>query len=120
MKFLPLFAVIVLMGCAVSTDELHANAMGCKGELIIESNGIVRDPTQQEKSKQCKPFWDVYNKRLIAIAKREREREIEQASACPRDTTKWCMGSATRIKNKNPRCSCVSNDETRMILKGRY
>ncbi|KKK58403.1 hypothetical protein LCGC14_3044770 [marine sediment metagenome] len=52
MKFFPLFAVIVLMGCAVSTDELHANAMGCKGELIIESNGIVRDPTQQEKSKR--------------------------------------------------------------------
>jgi len=116
-KYIPLLAVMLLAGCAVSTDELHANAMGCGKELVIEPNGIVREPTKQEKTDQCKPFWDVYNKRLISIARREHEREIERANACPRGTTKWCRGSATRTNNKNQRCSCVSNDETREALR---
>ena len=116
MKFLPLLAVMFLAGCAPSTDQLHTDAMGCGTELVIEPNGIVRTPTEQEKTDQCKPFWDTYNERLIVIAKREREREMERANACPRGSTKVCRGRSRNDK----RCFCVSNDEVRRVLLGRF
>ena len=114
MKYIPLLlSVIFLTGCAgTPTVELHKAAMGCRGELVIEPNGIVRDPTAQEKSEQCKPFWDAYNKRLDALAKREAELEAAEAGRCPRGTTKWC-------KSRGPgpqRCSCVRNEDARRAL----
>lgn len=79
MKHIPLLlSVMLLTGCAASTDQLHADAMGCGKQLIIESNGIVRKPTEQEKSAQCKPLWDIYNERQDIIFKRQEKKRHEQ------------------------------------------
>ena len=112
MKHIPLLlSVIFLTGCAASTDQLHADAMGCGKELIIEPNGIGRTPMEQEKSEQCKPFWAAYNKRLESIAKREADLEAAEAGKCPRGMTKWCS-----VRFKDERCSCISNWELRRRL----
>jgi len=112
MKLIPLLAVILLTGCAASTDQLHADAMGCGKEFVIEPNGIVRTPTEQEKKQQCKPFWDAYNKRLESIAKREAKLETAEASKCPRGTTKWCV-----VRMTDKECSCISNWESMRRLE---
>jgi len=80
MKHIPLLlAVILLTGCAgTSTNQLHADAMGCGKELIIEPNGIVRKPTEQEKEILCKPFWDAYNKKSDAVFKRQEKKRKEK------------------------------------------
>ena len=113
MKYIPLLlSGIFLTGCAASTDQLHADAMGCGKELVVEPNGIVRTPTEQEKEDQCKPFWDAYNKRLESQAKREAELEAAEAGRCPRGTTKWCS-----VHMRDEQCSCISNWESRRMLE---
>jgi len=76
MQYILLLAI--LGGCAMSTDQLHEAAMGCGTELNIESNGIVRTPTEQEKEEQCKPVWAEYNKRADIIFKRQENKRHER------------------------------------------
>ena len=86
MKYIPLLLFVVLLtGCAASTDQLHEDAMGCGKKWVVEPNGIIRTPTEQEKEDQCKPFWDAYNKRLVAITKREERRALNQGGLVPQD-----------------------------------
>ena len=104
MKYIPsVLFVIYLAGCAVSTDQLHEDAMGCGKKWVVEPNGIIRTPTEQEKEDQCKPFWDAYNKRLVAITKREERRALNQGGSCPTGSTLWCMVYSKHDK----RCGCV-------------
>ena len=104
MKYIPLLSVIFLTGCAASMNELITEAKECN-KTSINPQGVIGKPTG-EQSTAC---WERVNNKVEAIAKREREREIEQANACPRGTTKWCM-----VYNRNDkRCSCV-------ILRGRH
>ena len=106
MKHNPLLlSVIFLTGCAASTDQLHANAMGCGKELVVEPNGIVRAPTEQEKSEQCKPFWDVYNKRLESQAKSE-ERRMLAKQCCTKRNGRPMMN-----------CKCIRPEEFQEIFR---
>jgi len=94
MQYILLLAI--LGGCAASTDELHAAAMGCGKELIIESNGIVRKMTEQEKEAQCKPYWNALNKRQDIIFKRqERKRKAQEQLQADRAA---CRGRAPIYK----------------------
>ena len=72
------FLTIGTVGCPKSTNLLHAEAMGCGKELVIEPNGIVRKPTEQEKADQCTPAWKAYNKRMDVIFEREEQKRKEQ------------------------------------------
>ena len=108
MKHIPLLlSVILLTGCAASTDQLHADAMGCGKGLIVEPNGIVRSSTEEEKSEQCAPAWKAYNKRLDTIAKREAE-----AAKCPLGTTKWCTKRGVGPQS----CGCARSEDVRRAL----
>lgn len=103
MKYIPLLFVILVTGCAVSTDQLHEDAMGCGKDWVVEPNGILRTPTEQEKEDQCKPFWDAYNKRLDAQARSEERRALNQGGSCPAGSTLWC-----RVYSPNDkRCGCA-------------
>ena len=107
--YIPLFIVLAVggstVGCATSTNDLHAEAMGCGKELVIEPNGIVRKPTEQEKADQCVPAWKAYNKRLESNAKAEERKKL--ASQC-------CIKP-----NGKPiiRCKCISGPELREALR---
>ncbi len=100
-------------GCAGSTQDLQRATKACGEQLIVEPNGIVREPTAEEKSEQCAPAWKAYNERLDAITKREAAAAAAAANACPFGTTKWCAKRGPR----DNRCSCVSNSEVRRELE---
>ena len=115
MKYIPLLFVLVAIGtvgCATSTNDLHREAMGGCEKLIVEPNGIVRKPTEQEKSDQCASAWKAYNKRLESNAKREAELEAAEAGRCPRGTTKWCNAHM-----RTKKCSCIDDWEIRHMLE---
>ena len=110
MKHIPLLlAVILLTGCTgTSTNRLHADAMGCGKELIIEPNGIVRTPTEQEKKAQCMPLWDAYNKRMDALAKAEARRKEKEGPDCGSKLIAWCDWTG---------CRCISRQSYRKIFR---
>ena len=106
-----LLSVIFLTGCSATMSELLTEAKECIS-TSINPQGIIGKPTD-EQSTAC---WKKVNNKVEVNAKREHEREIEKANACPKGTTKWC-----RVYSRNDkRCSCVSRYEIGRILRGYY
>lgn len=117
MKFIPLLVVMLLTGCAASMSELLTEAKECTS-TSINPQGIIGKPTA-DQSKTC---WQKVNNKTEAIAKREAEKELEKANACPKGTTKVCSKrQGGRTSRKDPRdCSCWNNYAVRRIFLGRY
>ncbi len=108
MRYIPLLFVLLTIGtvgCATSTNDLYREAMGCGKELVIEPNGIVRKPTEQEKADQCAPAWQEYNDRVDAQIKREESRRLD--SQC-------CMDGHGR---RDPFCKCISGKQLEELLR---
>ena len=113
MKYIPLLFVLATIGtvsCATPTEELITEAKECVRTSANEM-GVIGASKEQRTA--C---WAAANSRIAAVAKRELERDIELANACPRGTIKFCRGHSRR----DQQCDCVNNDAVREIFRGRY
>jgi len=99
MKYI-LFLTVYLAGCAVSTEQLIAEANEC----VAHAPGIVGKPTQAQRD-SC---WVPVNERLEIESKMEAKRAKERAGSCDRGYVMWCSRDS---------CGCVSNTEMREALK---
>lgn len=88
MKYIFLFYVIALLGCAATTETLLEEAKKCVDDAAVANSvqsdtGIVIDATDEQRD-QC---WERVNRRVEAQEKRQQERA---EGKCPKGQVAWC------------------------------
>ncbi len=95
MKYVPLLFVLLLAGCAASTEALIEKAEDCVANHISPT-GVMGKPTDEDRT-DC---WFDVNARMEA---EERRKAKQISSTCPTGSVMWC-----RVYSKHDkRCSCV-------------
>ena len=113
MKHIPLLFVLATIGtvsCATPTEELITEAKECVNTSANEL-GVIGASKEQKTA--C---WAAANSRIAAVAKRELERDIELATACPMGQVKVCQVYSRSDK----RCACIRDYDLNRVLGGRY
>ena len=110
MRFL---ALLLLVGCATTSDEFYQEAVACKDSLVIEE-GVTRIRTADEVERDCGELFERHYKQL------DREAFMKRKLVCAEGFVLVCRGISCGRKPRNERelrdYACISTGHIRRDL----
>ncbi len=103
--------LLLLVGCAASTETLITEANECV-KNYISPTGVMGKPTDED-TQEC---WSDVNSRIESETKRAAKREAERPLSCPLGYVLVCKTYSRTDKD----CGCMRSSELRRIFEGRY